>query len=324
MKIFKPFKVIKRELEKCEEYSKKLLINSVELVLKTGGYILDSGGKRVRPGLTILSGKLFKGNEERLIPVATVMEYMHTATLLHDDIVDGANLRRGKPSANSVFGNDVAVLVGDYMFAKAIYVLAVYGGSEVLKVAAQTVQDMAEGELLQLERIGDINLKEEEYFEIIYRKTASLLSTCCECGAIVGEASEKERKKLKNYGKYIGYAFQLIDDAFDYIGQDETIGKPAGNDIREGKVTYPLLSVLKESREEEKKKIEEILSEIEPEKEKIEFVRNFVLERKGDEKTVELAKNFVLKAKKEIEDFPPSPFKTSLLEIADFIVERKY
>jgi octaprenyl-diphosphate synthase len=166
MKIFKPFEVIREELKRSEEFSRELLNSKVQLVLQAGGYILDSGGKRVRPGLTIISGKLLNAPLEKLIPVATVMEYMHTATLLHDDIVDGAKLRRGKPSANAVFGNDVAVLVGDYMFAKAIYILAVYGGEEVLKVSAQTVQNMAEGELLQLEKIGDINITEKEYFDI--------------------------------------------------------------------------------------------------------------------------------------------------------------
>lgn len=256
MKIFKPFEVVREELLSVEEFSRELLSSKVSLVLRAGGYILDSGGKRVRPGLTVIAGKLVEAPLDRLIPVATVMEYMHTATLLHDDIVDGAKLRRGRPSVNAVFGNDVAVLVGDYMFAKAIYVLAVYGGPEVLKTAAKTVQDMAEGELLQLEKIGDINLTEEEYFDIIYRKTASLLSTCCECGAIVGGASEKERKALKDYGTYIGYAFQLVDDAFDYISDEKTIGKPAGNDIREGKVTYPLLWALKRATEEEREAVE--------------------------------------------------------------------
>ncbi len=322
MKIFKPFEVIREELLKAEEFSRELLDSKVELVLRTGGYILDSGGKRVRPGLTIIAGKLVSASLSRLIPVATVMEYMHTATLLHDDIVDGAKLRRGRPSANTVFGNDVAVLVGDYMFAKAIYVLAVYGGEEVLKVAAQTVRDMAEGELLQLEKIGDINLTEEEYFDIIYRKTASLLSTCCEVGALLGNASREERRALRDYGKLIGYAFQLVDDAFDYISKEETIGKPAGNDIREGKVTYPLISALKKATPREKKEIAEVLSSVEPSKEEIDRVRQFVLEKGGTEETFNLAKDFVKKAKKLLTTFMDSPYRKALNEIADFIVER--
>ncbi|RUM86936.1 MAG: polyprenyl synthetase family protein, partial [Thermovibrio sp.] len=249
MKVFKPFEVIREELERSEEFSRELLSSKVSLVLRAGGYILDSGGKRVRPGLTILSGKLVGAPLERLIPVATVMEYMHTATLLHDDIVDGAKLRRGKPSVNGVFGNDVAVLVGDYMFAKAIYILAVYGGEEVLKIAAKTVQEMAEGELLQLENVGNVDVDKNYYFDVIYRKTASLLSTCCESGALVGGASSEEREALRKFGEFIGYAFQLVDDAFDYVLESEKIGKPSGNDIREGKVTYPLLSVWKELNE---------------------------------------------------------------------------
>ncbi|TCK03990.1 polyprenyl synthetase family protein [Phorcysia thermohydrogeniphila] len=324
MKIFKPFEVIREELLKAEEFSRELLDSKVELVLRAGGYILDSGGKRVRPGLTIIAGKLVDAPLDRLIPVATVMEYMHTATLLHDDIVDGAKLRRGRPSANTVFGNDVAVLVGDYMFAKAIYVLAVYGGEEVLKVSAQTVQDMAEGELLQLEKIGDVNLTEEEYFDIIYRKTASLLSTCCEVGALIGNASEEERRALRDYGKLIGYAFQLVDDAFDYISEEETIGKPAGNDIREGKVTYPLISALKKASEKEREEIAEILSSVEPSREDIERVRQFVLEKGGDRETFNLARDYVRRAKELLSIFPDSPYRRALNEIADFIVERTY
>ncbi len=322
MKIFKPFRIIEEELLKTEAFSRDLLDSKVELILRAGGYILDSGGKRVRPGLTILSGKLFDAPEDRLIPVATVMEYMHTATLLHDDIVDGAKLRRGKPSANRVFGNDVSVLVGDYMFAKAIYALAVYGGEEVLKVSARTVQDMAEGELLQLEKIGDISITEKDYFDIIYRKTASLLATCCEVGAIVGEAERTKREAMRKYGEFIGYAFQLIDDAFDYISSEEQIGKPAGNDIREGKVTYPLLSILNELSEEEKERIANILNSINPKKEDIEFVRNTVLERGGDKKTVELAKTYVERAKECLRFIENSNIKKALEEIADFIVER--
>ena len=324
MKIFKPFEVVREELLRAEEFSRELLSSKVELVLRAGGYILDSGGKRVRPGLTIVAGKMVNAPLERLIPVATVMEYMHTATLLHDDIVDGAKLRRGRPSANEVFGNDVAVLVGDYMFAKAIYVLAVYGGNEVLKTAAKTVQDMAEGELLQLEKIGDVNLTEEEYFDIIYRKTASLLSTCCECGAIVGGAPEEKRKALKDYGTFIGYAFQLVDDAFDYISDEKTIGKPAGNDIREGKITYPLLWALKRATEEEREAVERVLTNPNPTKEEIELVRRFVLEKGGERATFQLAREFVERAKESLRVFEESPLKRALFEIADFIVERTY
>ena len=324
MKIFKPFEVVKEELLKAEEFSRELLSSRVDLVLRAGGYILDSGGKRVRPGLTIVSGRLVDAPLERLIPVATVMEYMHTATLLHDDIVDGAKLRRGRPSANVVFGNDVAVLVGDYMFAKAIYILAVYGGEEVLKVASKTVQDMAEGELFQLEKIGDVNLTESEYFDIIYKKTASLLSTCCECGGIVGGAKEEERKALKDYGTFIGYAFQLVDDAFDYVSDERTIGKPAGNDIREGKVTYPLLWSLKQATEGERQKIERVLNNPNPSKEEVELVRNFVLERGGERATLKLAREYVERAKESLKIFPDSKFKEALYEIADFIVSRNF
>jgi len=324
MKIFKPFEVVRKELQESEEFSRELLGNKVSLILKAGGYILDSGGKRVRPGLTIISGKMVGAPQEKLIPVATVMEYMHTATLLHDDIVDGAKLRRGKPSANAVFGNDVAVLVGDFMFAKAIYVLAVYGGAEVLKVAAQTVQDMSEGELIQLENVGNASVSEKYYFDVIYRKTASLLATCCECAALLGNAGEKERKSLRTFGKLLGYAFQLVDDALDYLYDSKDIGKPAGNDIREGKATYPLISVWKRLTGEEREFIEKVFAKVNPKQEEIDRVRNIVIERGGCEETLNLARNYVERAKEALSVFPDSPYRRALFDVADFVVKRTF
>ena len=322
MNISEILKPIESELKACEEFSREILDSKVRLVLTAGNYILDSGGKRIRPALTILSGKLLGADNDRLIPVATVMEYMHTATLLHDDIVDGAKLRRGRKSANELFGNDVAVLVGDYMFAKAIYVLANYGGEEVLKVAAKSVQEMSEGELKQLELIGDINISEDDYFDVIYRKTASLISACCECGAIVAGAGEEERRALRDFGKYLGIAFQLVDDALDYMGTDEQIGKPAGNDIREGKVTYPLLYMLENCSADDKKEVEKALSKTELSPFEIERIKGKVSEYKGVEKTLELSKVFLRKSQEALSIFPESRWKSSLMLISDFVVNR--
>ncbi|SNR80205.1 polyprenyl synthetase family protein [Desulfurobacterium atlanticum] len=324
MKIFKPFEVIKNELYACEEFAENLLRSDVKSVLEAGGYIFNSGGKRVRPGLTILSGKLFNPDDKKLIPVAIAMEYIHTATLLHDDIVDGASLRRGKPSANAVFGNDVAVLVGDYMFAQGVSTFATYGGVEVLQRALDAIRDMSEGELKQLEMIGNVDLTEEDYFDIIYRKTASLLSTCCEAGAIIGGADRKQKLSMRDFGKFIGYAFQLVDDAFDYISDEETIGKPAGNDIREGKITYPFIAVRDTLREEEKNRVEEIFNSQNPSKSDINYIREIVIERGGVDKTLSLAREYVGKAKALLDDIDDSIYKNSLKEIADFIVARTY
>ncbi len=324
MKIFEPFKVIEKELLAVEEYSNSLIDSSVSLLLEAGGYVVKSGGKKIRPGLTVISGRISGAEDEKLIPVATVMEYMHTATLVHDDIVDGANYRRGKRSLNSVFGSDVAVLVGDYLFAKAIYVLANYGGSEVLKVASKTVQDMAEGELLQLERIGDIELDEDTYFQIIYRKTASLISTCCEVGAILGNAEEKLRNSLKDFGLYVGYAFQIVDDVFDYALSQESTGKPTGKDIREGKVTYPLILALRKANEEEKRNISSVFLKKEPSEKDVELVKEFVLSKGGVEESLEVAKTFVKRAKECLSEVPESSYKTALLKVADFVVSRTF
>ncbi len=324
MKIFKPFEVIKDELYACEVFAGNLLRSDVKSVLETGGYIFNSGGKRVRPGLTILSGKLFSPDDKKLIPVAIAMEFIHTATLLHDDIVDGASLRRGNPSANAVFGNDVAVLVGDYMFAQGVSTFATYGGVEVLRRALDAIRDMSEGELKQLEMIGKVDLTEEGYFDIIYRKTASLLSACCEAGAIVGGVDGKQKISMRDFGKFIGYAFQLVDDAFDYVSDEETIGKPAGNDIREGKVTYPFIAVRHTFNDSEREKVGAIFSSQNPSKADISYIRELVLERGGVEKTVFLAREYVNRAKELLDSAKDSVYKESLKQIADFIVARTY
>ncbi|WP_078058142.1 polyprenyl synthetase family protein [Desulfurobacterium indicum] len=324
MKIFKPFEVIRKELLACEDYARQLLRSDVKSVLEAGGYIFNSGGKRVRPGLTILSGKLFDPDDSRLIPVAIAMEYIHTATLLHDDIVDGASLRRGKPSANAVYGNDVAVLVGDYMFAQGVSTFATFGGVEVLQRALDAIRDMSEGELKQLEVIGKFDLSEEDYFDIIYRKTASLLSTCCEAGAIVGGADEQQKLAMRKFGEYIGYAFQLVDDAFDYVSDTQTIGKPAGNDIREGKVTFPLISVREKLSPFEKQKINHILNKDNSHQEEVDYVRKLVVEKGGVGETFNLAREYIEEAKALLAPFEGSKYKNSLMEIADFIVARTF
>ncbi len=324
MNISEILKPIENELKACEEFSRQILDSKVRLVLSAGNYILDSGGKRIRPALTILSGKLLGADNERLIPVATVMEYMHTATLLHDDIVDGAKLRRGRKSANEVFGNDVAVLVGDYMFAKAIYVLAHYGGEEVLKVAARSVQEMSEGELKQLELIGNIDVTKEDYFDVIYRKTASLLSACCECGAIVAGANEDERKALRDFGKYLGMAFQLVDDAFDYVESDDQIGKPAGNDIREGKVTYPLISVLAKCSEKEIVFIRDVFNGLGRDSNDVEEVKNLVKKYGGVNETLRLADEYIGRSLRYVENMSGNVYLSSLKKLAEFFVEREF
>ncbi len=310
-------------LEKIEKELSHYLDSNVEFILKIGNYLFSSGGKRLRPILVLIFAKMLKGeNTQKDYPLAIAMEYLHAASLLHDDVVDGANTRRGRPSANRIFGNDTVVLTGDYMYANALYLFSVYGTIKMIKNVSDAVKKMAEGQLLELRKIGDINITEDEYFTILKGKTAVLFGSCCYVGASLGKGTNEQIKSAYNYGLSIGIAFQLIDDLLDYIGDEKKLGKPVCNDLKEGKVTYPLLSILNEIDNTQKEFIKGILRATNPKEEDILKVKNLVLEKNGDKKTLKKAQDFVNIAIKELETFPDSEYLRDLKELAKYIVER--
>ncbi|WP_456399530.1 polyprenyl synthetase family protein [Persephonella sp.] len=319
-------KILSREvLKEIENKLSYYMDSEVEFILKIGNYILESGGKRLRPVLVLTFSKLLKGeNEERDFPIAVAMEYLHTASLLHDDVVDGADKRRGKPSANRVFGNDTTVLTGDYMYANALYLFSIYGDIDMIKNVSDAVKRMSEGQLLELKKIGDIDIKEEDYFKILEGKTAVLFGSCCYVGTALGDGTQEQKISAYNYGLSIGLAFQLIDDLLDYVSNEKKLGKPVCNDLREGKVTYPLLSVLNDLTEEEKEFVKKVLREINPDKEHINKVKDMVKSKGGFEKTLIKAKEFVNTAVKELENFPDSEYLKELEDLAKYIVEREF
>ncbi|ACO03687.1 MAG TPA: polyprenyl synthetase family protein [Persephonella sp.] len=319
-------KILSREvLKEIEERLSKYMDSEVEFILKIGNYILDSGGKRLRPVLVLTFSKLLKGeNEERDYPIAVAMEYLHTASLLHDDVVDGAETRRGKAAANRVFGNDTTVLTGDYMYANALYLFSVYGDIDMIRNVSDAVKKMSEGQLLELKKIGDIDMREEDYFRILEGKTAVLFGSCCYVGTALGGGSDKQKKSAYNYGLSIGIAFQLIDDLLDYIADEKKLGKPVCNDLREGKITYPLLSVLDKLSEDEKEFVKGVIRDLNPDKKHIERVKNMVKEKGGFDKTIEKAREYVDTAVRELENFPDSEYLKELEELAKYIVEREF
>ncbi len=317
--------VEKTQLDRIESELIKHLDSYVEWILKVGNYILSSGGKRIRPLLVLTFSKLLKGeNEERDYPIAAAMEYLHTASLLHDDVVDGAETRRGKVAANRVFGNDTTVLTGDYMYANALYLFSVYGDIDMIKNVSDTVKKMSEGQLLELKKIGDIDMSFEEYFQILEGKTAVLFGSCCYVGAALGKGSQEQKESAYRYGLNIGLAFQLIDDLLDYKADEKKLGKPVCNDLREGKVTYPLLSVLSEMTQEEKEFVKSVIRDINPDKKHIEQVRNLVKEKGGFERTFEKAKELVEEAVNELDNFPGNEYLNQLENLAKYIVERDF
>ncbi|NPA12976.1 MAG: polyprenyl synthetase family protein [Aquificae bacterium] len=316
---------LKKEfLPLVEENLTKYIDSHVEFILKVGRYILDAGGKRIRPLLTLGFAKAV-GKEDitDVVPLSVALEYLHTASLLHDDVVDGAETRRGKPSANRVFGNETTVLTGDYMYATALYIFSTYGNIEMIKVVSDAVKKMAEGQLLELKKIADFDMTEQEYFQIIDGKTAVLFGACGYVGAnsVVGD-TEKSHLAY-DYGIKIGRAFQIVDDILDYTSTSDKLGKPVCNDIKEGKITYPLIVIREKLSPEEREFFKQLVKKINPTDEEIQKARDIVLSKGGHKLAFEKAKEYVRKAINNLEQFPDNIYCRELKTLANYIVERE-
>ncbi len=319
------FSLISDDLKEVEAAIFDNLDSDIKLIPTICKHILGSGGKRLRPALLLLSCKLFDFEGKERIPLSVSIEYIHTATLLHDDVVDNSTLRRGKKSANSIWGNEASVLVGDFLFAKAFILMVNCNNLAVLDILSNATGDLAQGEIFELVKTGDINTTVNDYFKIIEKKTAVLFSAACEIGAILGGQNSEVRKEMNEFGKNLGIAFQLIDDALDYISTDSELGKKIGTDLEEGKVTYPLIVALKNStNSEEYNKAKEIFFKDDHTKDEIEFLKKFVIENNGIEYTIKSANEHISKAKKNLDIFPDNIVKDTLIKLADFIVERRF
>jgi len=293
----------------------------VHLIPEITDHIIKSGGKRLRPLLLVISSDLCGYRGDRRFPLASVMEFIHTASLLHDDVIDHAVIRRGKPSANSIWGNSVSVLVGDYLYSTSFKVLAEDGEQSVQKLLATTTSSMAEGEIIQLAKCGDINITEKEYFSIIEKKTAILISAACAIGAILAKAPESEVKALARFGMRLGTAFQLTDDTLDYVAREGDFGKTIGMDLKEGKITLPLIRTFKECDPNEKKIIERAVEDTG--EDYIKEVASIINKYGGIKYSLDKADSLIEEGKAFLEIFGDSTPKKGLFAIADYVVERK-
>lgn len=317
--IYRPVAI---ELEKFEKYFASTLKTRIGLLDMVVQYLVTRKGKRIRPLLTFLTAGLVGKVNDRTYVGAAMVELLHTATLVHDDVVDEAKERRGFLSINAKWNNKIAVLLGDFLLAKGL-LLAIdnkeFGFLEILSTA---VKLMSEGELLQIQSSKDEEANEERYFEIIYSKTASLISACCEIGCLSSTNDNEARTKIKEFGKLIGLAFQIRDDIFDYTGKSNIIGKPVGNDLRERKITLPLIYALKNANSKESKAILNIIKKKKKKKEIKEIV-DFVIRNNGIASAQNRAKELVESAKQILLEFDDNPFRQSLLLLADYIIERE-
>ena len=296
----------------------------VILIPQVAGHIIGAGGKRIRPMLTLASARLCGYEGERHIGLSACVEFIHTATLLHDDVVDESDLRRGSASANAVWGNKSSVLVGDFLFSRAFELMVEDGDLDVLRILSNASSVIAEGEVLQLITANDTETTEGDYIEVIQSKTAKLFAAASQIGAVIAKRHKREWDALETYGHNLGMAFQLIDDVLDYSAKQATLGKAVGDDFREGKITLPIVLALTKANEEEKDFWRRTLEDLE--QKKGDFRRAVaMLESSGAlAETVQRAKVYGNKAQESLELFPESEIKTSLIEAVEFAVHRNY
>lgn len=312
---------VAKELERFEDYYRSVLRTNIGLLNTVIRYLTSRKGKRIRPLLIFLSAGLVGKINERTYIGATMVELLHTATLVHDDVVDEAKERRGLLSINAKWNNKIAVLLGDFLLAKGLLIAIDNNEFEFLRILSEAVRLMSEGELLQIQTSREFETTEERYFEIIYSKTASLISACCEIGCYSATDDPDARAKLKEFGKLIGLAFQIRDDIFDYVGKSSIIGKPVGNDLRERKITLPLIYALQNVPDKKAKDIVGIVKSHKKKKE-LNVVIDFVIQNNGITFAQNRAKELIEKAKAILKDFPQNEAKSSLIRLADYIIER--
>lgn len=317
------FDLIRAEMQSVEADYERQAHSNIQVISYLGDYLRASGGKRLRPALLILAAHACGGNgkSDSAIRLATVMEMLHTATLVHDDIIDNAGLRRNRESVNSRFGNQAAVLIGDWLYMSAFEASLMERSLDILDILTRLTRQMTEGELIQLTTLGDVCINEDEYFDILRRKTAYLFSGCCEIGAILSRIGPQERAALRDYGMDLGVAFQLADDILDFTADETVIGKAAGSDLLEGKVTLPLILLLRRDPA-----VRRVLREIMYDGKYPQGAREAITEKLTVhgilEEVRETARSHAEAARKNLELLPETKYSLALGRILDYVIDR--
>jgi len=298
------------------------LDSPVPVIPALAEHLIAAGGKRLRPLLTVAAARLAGSSDDACLKLAAAVEFIHTATLLHDDVVDGSKLRRGKVAAHLIWGGSSSVLVGDFLFARAFELMVETGSLRALQILAKASSVIAEGEVMQLTRSHDLNLDEETYLEIISAKTAELFAASAEAGAVSAGAKDGEIAALRKFGHSLGLAFQLVDDALDYSGASETLGKNAGDDFREGKATMPLLLAIARSGAKEAAFWERVIGQLEQTDADFRRARELIIGTGALQATIECARSYAQTAKAALKSFPDNEWRRALEDLADFTVTR--
>jgi octaprenyl-diphosphate synthase len=302
----------------------KRMESPVALIPQLAGHVISAGGKRLRPMLTLASAKLCGYHGERHITLATCIEFIHTATLLHDDVVDESKLRRGLETANSVWGNQASVLVGDFLFSRSFELMVEDGSVKVMGILSSASARLAEGEVMQLLTANDTETGESAYLEVIKAKTAKLFAASCRLGAIVADRPNVEEEGLEAFGMNLGVAFQLIDDVLDYSAKQATLGKTVGDDFQEGKITLPVILAFRRGDNEERKFWRRTLGNLEQNENDLERAIALMQKHNALDDTVDRARHYGAMARDSLGIFPTSETKDALISLIDFCIERPY
>jgi len=314
--------IIGEELILVEQQFRKDLESDVPLIRKVGEYVLSSGGKRVRPALLLLAARLCGYTGDKAVPLASVVEFIHTATLLHDDVVDSATLRRGIASANTLWGNEASVLVGDFLFSKSFSLMVGVGSLDILRILSDATTIIAEGEVMQLLCTGEIDLTEEQYINVVRSKTAILMSAACEAGAVLGAVSAQQQQALADFGMDLGIAFQMMDDTLDYIATEEEFGKSIGHDLEEGKITLPLIHTLKHCTSDERTAIEAVIDKDEMSLDEFRHISGLVKQYGGIKYTTDAAKRYITSCITHLDQFEAGQVREAMSQLAEYVVTR--
>jgi octaprenyl-diphosphate synthase len=314
------FEPIRADLERVDREFARHVQSQVDLIPKIGQYIQTSGGKRIRPAVLLMAARLSGYQGDRAILYAAVVEFIHTATLVHDDIIDDSDLRRGRLAVHSRWGNDVTVLLGDYLYIKSMALALTHDAIEIIRLLCDVTLRMIEGELYQLTKNGDADITEDEHYEIIRRKTAYLFGGCAQIGGMLGKVKPEQEEALREYGFNLGIAFQLVDDLLDFTGDAAALGKPVGGDLREGKMTLPLIHLRQQGVGTQI--IRDIIGTRAVEAGQWAELLSILREHRSIEYAARCASDFAERAKKPLYAFPPSAERDALLALPDYILSR--
>ncbi len=321
MQIQDVFAYFGNDLKRVGDYMEIYLKSEIKLIPDIVHHLIGGGGKRFRPLLLLATADLCGYKGERRYPLSAVIEFIHTATLFHDDVVDHAETRRGRVSANRIWGTEASVLIGDFLYSKSFKLMTEDGSLAILKLISTTTNLMSEGEVFELMKAGDTHITEDEYLSIVEKKTSVLISAACAIGGIVAGATDKQIESLSKFGMDLGTAFQITDDTLDYIGQQEEFGKAIGQDLRDGKVTMPLIRTMKKCTPEERTLIQKGIKN--KDGNAAAAIMELINSYDGISYSLQRAKQYVKKAKEHLSLFADSEAKTALFTVADYVIKRR-